>query len=153
MCFLWWDYDRVHHYLFMRNMRNHVPSHTVGMQRMRFPCNDEHWKKTWKWVLFIDEEKLNALMAQMDLLVIIKRLIKRNKGEKITIHGNGVIIWNRIQRKSKFTINHWKKKINNKKYFNSIGDQINNNKENNKKIIIESKFVFQHYANYRDKIR
>lgn len=64
-----------------------------------------------------------------------------------------MIIWNRIQRKSKFTINHWKKKINNKKYFNSIGDQINNNKENNKKIIIESKFVFQHYANYRDKIR
>lgn len=43
--------------------------------------------------------------------------------------------------------------MNNKKYFNSIGDQINNNKENNKKIIIESKFVFQHYANYRDKIR
>lgn len=54
--------------------------------------------------------------------------------KKITIHGNGVLIWNGIQRKSKFTINHWKKKINNKKYFNSRGDQINNNKENNKKI-------------------
>lgn len=45
-----------------------------------------------------------------------------------------MLIWNGIQRKSKFTINHWKKKINNKKYFNSRGDQINNNKENNKKI-------------------
>lgn len=83
----------VHRYLFMRNMRNHVPSHTVGMHEWGFRAmtgigrrhgnefyslTRKNWMHRWpRWVC---------------LLLLMLRFIKRNR--------DGVIIWNRIRGKN-----------------------------------------------------